>query len=197
MTAPVARWLGTLAAVVLLAFLASGAIARASADATETRVRAEMRDSVALVVARAHQERVLALDSARRAFAQAERTRRTARARVDTVWQATDATVDSLRPDTTANVQVALAAYDSLAVAFRAYMRADSASHAAIAAERAATDAALSSADAALAAMTQARDAWKRAATCRTVFRIKCPTRTQAFVAGAVVTLGVTLAVRR
>ena len=46
-------------------------------------------------------------------------------------------------------------------------------------------------------ATMQARDAWKRAATCRTVFRLPCPTRTQAFVAGSIVTLGVLVAVRR
>jgi len=181
--------------LLLIAMLALAA--RASADATETRVRAEMRDSVALVVARAHQERVRALDSARLAFAQAERTRRTARARVDTMWLATDATVDSLRPDTTANVQVALAAYDSLAGAFRAYLAADSTSHTAAAVVLDQVTQSLASADAALAAMTQARDAWKRAATCRTVFRLRCPTRTQAFVAGSIVTLGVLVAVRR
>ena len=64
------------------------------------------------------------------------------------------------------------------------------------AAERRVLLAALTSADVALDAQVRATEAFKRAGECRIVFGIKCPTRTQSFIVGAVATVAVFAAVR-
>lgn len=192
------RW-GTFAAVVLLVLLAAVAIGRASAREAESRVRAEMRDSVAyqVAVAVAPLRKVAADADAARLAAEAKlaKVRQSARVTLDV----TGRTVDSLRSvpvtDTTA-LPVALAAYDSLAASFRAYLRADSTAQALTDSARVADHALIAQQDRALVAMTQARDAWKSAATCRLVFGIKCPTRSQAFVGGAVVALAAVVVLR-
>lgn len=192
--------LGTLAAVVLLALVAVGAVSLASAVQTEARVRAEMRDSVAFVAASAFRASRDSMEVLRAATLAAERKLAKVRTDARGTLAVTGRVIDSLRTvpvtDTTA-LPVALAAYDSLAAAFRAYLAADAIAHDAADRERAGLLTTLSKADTALAEMTQARDAWREAATCRTVFRIPCPTRTQAFVAGALVTAAVVVGVRR
>lgn len=64
------------------------------------------------------------------------------------------------------------------------------------AAERRVLLAALTSADVALDAQVRATEAFKRAGECRIVFGIKCPTRSQSFIVGAVATVAVFVAVR-
>lgn len=51
-------------------------------------------------------------------------------------------------------------------------------------------------ADAAIDALEVARDGWKQAATCKVLW-MSCPTRTQSFIAGAVVTAAVIVVVRQ
>jgi hypothetical protein len=93
-------------------------------------------------------------------------------------------------------LKVALVSYDSLSSAFRAYVRASDSLHAASRVLVASQVSVIAQTDAALIAMTQARDAWRQAASCRVLW-LPCPTRTQAFVAGAVLTLGAVVAVTR
>ena len=64
------------------------------------------------------------------------------------------------------------------------------------AAERRVLLAALTSADVAPDAQVRATEAFKRAGQCRIVFGIKCPTRSQSFIVGAVATVAVFVAVR-
>jgi hypothetical protein len=193
------RTVEILAVALAITLVAVWAIGRASRGDTEARVRAEMRDSVAHEVA-------LAIAPLRREKERADSARLSAEAKLAKVRQSagvtlgvTGRTVDSLRTvpvtDTTA-LPTALAAYDSLAGVFRAYLHADSTAHALTDSARVADHALMAAQDRALAAMTQARDAWRQAATCRTVFRIRCPTRTQAFVSGAVLALTAVVVLR-
>lgn len=171
-----------------LAVLALVAVGRSSASSTEQRVRAEMRDSVAfaVAVAIAPLRKVAAESEARRLAAEAQLARRRAASVV--TLAVTGRTVDSVRanlpesPDS--STVVVLAAYDAMAAQFRAYLASDSVADAAADVARVDQLSVLSKTTDALAAMTQARDAWRQAATCRTVFRIPCPTRTQAAIGG-------------
>lgn len=204
------RLLADAAAVLVVALLAWALIAqvgRASARETEARVRAEMRDSVAFAVARAITplRRVAEAADARRL--EAERALARSRARGDAALAAVDtasatalavlrdsaATVPQLRGALVAQV----ATTDRLAAEFREYLAADTLAHLAAAESRVADRRLLTQTAAALVAMTEARDAWQRAAECRTVFRMRCPTRTQAAIGGALVTAAVVVAVRR
>lgn len=196
------RTLEILAVALVITVGAVWAIGRASERETAARVRAEMRDSVAFEVA-------MAVAPLRRAASDADSARLAAEAKLAKVRQSarvtldvTGRTVDSVRAAfgnagqrDTATV-VVLAAYDSLAASFRAYLRADSTAHALTDSARVADHALIAQQDRALVAMTQARDAWRQAATCRVVFGIRCPTRTQAFVGGAVVALAAVVVLR-
>jgi hypothetical protein len=198
------RTLELLVVALVITIGAVWAIGRASATDTAERVRAEMRDSVAFEVA-------LAVAPLRRAAAEANTAMLAAEAKLAKVrttgratLASTGATVDTHRADTASAdadtlrqaLTSALAAYDSLAAAFRDYLHTDSVAHIRTATRDSVTSVLLNQQDRALVAMTQARDAWKQAATCRTVFGIKCPTRTQAFVGGAVVALAAVVVLR-
>jgi hypothetical protein len=163
-----------------------------------------MRDSVAYEVA-------LAIAPLRREKERADAATLAAEAKLAKVRQSaavtlavTGGAVEAHRADTASTdadtlrraLTSTLAAYDSLAAAFRAYLHADSSAHALTDRARVVDRALIAAQDRALTAMTQARDAWKEAATCRIVFGIRCPTRTQAFMGGAIVTAGVIMAVR-
>lgn len=211
------RTLEIVVVALVITLAAVWAIGRASSREVATRVRAEMRDSVAFEVA-------LAVAPLRRVAADADSARLAAEAKLAKVrtsgratLASTGRTVDSLRsafgdserPDASGPTQGdsvprsaftnALAQYDSLAGAFRAYLHADSVAHQVAARRDSATSMLQQQTERALVAMTQARDAWRQAATCkvRLVFAtVGCPTRTQAFVGGAVVALAAVVVLR-
>ena len=115
-----------------------------------------------------------AMDSARAVLASAEYNESLLRATLT----ATVAHADTLLADV-ASYRVAV---DSLTVAH--------------ARERVILLSALRSADTALAAEQRVSAAYKLASQCRIAFGIKCPTRTTAFVVGALATVAVVVAVR-
>lgn len=112
---------------------------------------------------------------------------------------ATDSAVASVRADTTqpvaARLVVALASYDSLASAFRAYLAADTSAHAASDRLLRQMSDALVLADSTINAERAVSRAL-RARECRIV-GLPCPTRRTAFVAGAVVATFLFVQVRR
>jgi len=128
--------------------------------------------------------------------------RRTA-ARVDTVAVAVSDSSRAVLADSAATVPVLRAALqsqilvtDSLGAAFRRYVTADVTADAARDEERRAFLRALVAADTALAASQRVSEALREAGRCRVLW-MPCPTRTQSFVAGAVVTAGVIIGLRR
>ena len=191
-------------ALAVLAILAGmWAVGRSSAQtsAAEERVRiAEERETVAVLAYHRTRDSIPALQAASE---RAERTIRNLRtvaagtmARAETVTVAsnavladTSATVSDLR--TALRFQVF--ATDSLASAFREYLSADITVHEAYRSERSVLHSALSKAESALAATRAVADGWRTVAQCRIIFGIRCPTRTQTFIGGAIVTAGVIL----
>ena len=90
----------------------------------------------------------------------------------------------------------ALAQYDSLATAFRAYLMSDSTYHRVIEAERASVSSLLTLADSTITAKNQALQALRKAHECRIVFGIRCPTRVQSAVGGMILTGAIVVALR-
>ena len=182
----------TLGVVLVAALVAVWAIGRS------TSVQSE-RDTIA-AQAQANAQ------VAHRAYRQARKTVAPALARTDTVTRrvmvqdaALGSQLDTARAvlaDTAATlleVRATLAATVVQAETFRSAVDSLTVVHAA---ERRVLLAALTSADVALEAEQRVSAAYKSAATCRIVFGIKCPTRTQSFLVGAVATVAVFVAVR-
>lgn len=179
------------------------AIGRSSAAESEARTLAAMRDSVAFKAVRGYRKHRDSTGVLLTAYHVAERKRLMLRRVADTVLAATDATTRAqmaVLADSAATVpQLRGALYvqvqttERIAAEFREYLRVSDSSHAAASRTIAAQSMALASADTAIDALTVARDQWKRAATCR-VLGVRCPTRTQAFIGGALLTLGLVVA---
>ena len=186
-------------AAALLAGFALGSCGQRTPDdlawhernvATVTRTYHRTRDSIPVLQA---------------ASAKAERKRLTMRdtgvavlARGDSVvadirrnLSADTATVPTLRADLT----LALASYDSLAAAFRAYLRADAVAHTASDAVLAQYGRTVAAADSTITAQ-RAHIAALQARECR-VLGLPCLSRRAAFVGGVIVTLGVITGVMR
>lgn len=198
-----ARLASVIVGLAGLAWFISFAIGRASALQSAERTIAEQKQANAALVEAHVREVRRTTDSLRTVFANAERQRQVQLRHADTALVRTGRTVDSLRAilaDTATLVpraiaEDALAQYDSLALAFREYLRVDAVVHQAIADERKAWQVERTAADSALAAWKASSVAWQEAATCR-VFGMPCPTRTQAFIGGGLTVLAAVLVVR-
>ena len=182
----------TLGVVLCAALVAVWAIGRSNSVKSE-------RDTIA---AQAHANAQVA----HKAYRQARQAVAPALARTDTVTRrvmvqdaALGSQLDTARAvladtaATLAEVRETLSATVVQAETFRVAVDSLTVVHAA---ERRVLLAALTSADVALEAQTRATEAFKRAGQCRIVFGIKCPTRTQSFLVGAVATVAVFVAVR-
>lgn len=83
-----------------------------------------------------------------------------------------------------------------LAGQFRAYLMSDSTYHAQERVERIALYRSLTLADSTILALKEVNQALRKVGECRIIGPIRCPTRTQSAVGGALITLGVFMAVR-
>lgn len=90
----------------------------------------------------------------------------------------------------------AVRSYDTLAQQFRDYLMSDSTYHLAEAEERKGLYRSLTLADSTIAAKNEALKALRKVSECTIVWRLKCPTRTQTFVLGAIATGAVVVALR-
>lgn len=177
-------------ALALVAGFALGTCGRSDAPdlswhernvATVTRTYHRTRDSIPVLLA---------------VNAKAERKRLAMRDTGVAVLARGDSVVADLRRDTLADsatlrqsLTVALAQYDSLAAAFRAYLRADAVAHTATDAVLAQYGRTVAAADSTITAQ-RAHLAALQARECR-VLGLPCPSRRAAFVGGVIVTLGV------
>jgi hypothetical protein len=195
-----------LALYACLALLVGLSVGRCSgrADGAAERIVAQAQANAesALRAYRASRDSIPVLQSAREQ-AERESARLRARSRV-TLAQADTVTAASrtVLADTSATVPALRAAFasqvlvtDSLSAAFRAYIVTTERERAAAHSERSALYESLSKADTVIAAQGRLIDAL-RDRECRVLW-LPCPTRTQAFVAGALVTLGAVVAVTR
>jgi ribosomal protein L16 Arg81 hydroxylase len=158
----------------------------------EIALRAKRADVKALAVARQARERAERETLRARAHSQASLAQAdTVTADSRRILSADTATVPALRASLASQVLVT----DSLSAAFRAYVVTTEREAQVAAQERAALYGSLAKADTALAAQTRLIDAL-RDRECRVLW-LPCPTRTTAFVAGALVTLGAVVAVTR
>ena len=189
MTAPRSLTLGV---VLCAALVAVWALGRASSVQSERDTIAAQAQANAQVAHRAYRE-------ARKAVAPALARTDTVTRRVLVQDAALGVQLDTARAvladtaATLAEVRETLAATVVRAEAFRVAVDSLTVAHAE---ERRVLVAALAGADLALVAQTRATEAYRRAGQCRVVFGIKCPTRTQAFIVGAVVTVAAFVAVR-
>lgn len=190
---------------VLVIWLAVALVGRASAREAEQAAIAKMHDAnarTALLDLRANR---LAKDSARlalldrdaatgRTSTRVDRARDTLRSALTDAREAlADVTADTARLRASLGVlTVAVERYDARVVALQDTV---SSLRTSLSRFQLKVTEAEAKADAAIRALEVARDAWKGAATCKVLF-IKCPTRTQAFIGGAVVTAAVIVAVR-
>jgi len=159
----------------------------------EIALRAKRADVKALAAAskareRAERETLRARAHSQTSLAQAD----TVTAASRTVLADTSATLPVLRASLASQVLVT----DSLSAAFRAYIVTTEREAAVAAQERAALYGSLAKADTVIAAQARLLNALSKTTQCRVLW-IPCPTRTQAFVAGALVTLGAVVAVTR
>lgn len=116
----------------------------------------------------------------------------TATASSMSVLQDSVATVPQLR----GALYIQVATTERVSQQFREYLMSDSTYHRAIDAERLSVFSLLTLADSTIAAKNEAIAALRKVGECRIIGPIRCPTRTTAFVGGAIVTLGVLMAVR-
>lgn len=195
MTARDRVWAVVLACAV--AFLATSRCLDTRAGRADADLDWKQANAARVTAAYQHaRDSVSALDAARLS---AERKLAKVRQSAVTTVQHTDSVVDAVRRDTTpvtdARVPLLLASYDSLAAAFRAYVRASDSALDASRAQIAASALALHRADSALAAKDAVIAAYARR-ECR-VLGLPCPTRRTAFLAGAVGALAVVVVVSR
>lgn len=137
-----------------------------------------------------HAERALA-----RARANADKaldSAETATAGSLAVLQDSAATVPQLR----GALVVQVATTERITAEFAEFMSASFAAQNAAEQERKALYRSLTLADSTVVALKEVNQALRKVGECRIIGPIRCPTRTQAFVGGALVTLGVILAVR-
>ncbi len=180
-------------ALALVAGFALGTCGRSDAPdlswheqnvARVTRYSRQTRDSLAVLQA---------------ASAKAERKRLAMRDTGVAVLTRGDSVVADIRRDTvtadSTKLVRALAQYDSLAAAFRAYLRADSVAHTATDAVLAQYGRTVAAADSTITAQ-RAHIAALTARECR-VLGMPCPSRRAAFAGGVIVTLGVITGVMR
>lgn len=108
------------------------------------------------------------------------------------VLQDSAATVPQLR----GALVVQVATTERLSAQFHEYLATDSVLHNAHATEKAALYRSLTLADSTIAAKNEALKALRKVSECTIVWRLKCPTRTQTFVLGAIATGAVVVALR-
>lgn len=148
-------------------------IGQSSAKEAMLRTIAEQKAENAAIVESAYREKRADSLKYMRMVAEALRSVRVAEGRSRSTLAATERTIDSLRSafgnvgqDSVPRVAFthALAQYDSLATAFRAYLMSDSTYHGVIEAERASVYSLLTLADSTIAAKNAALRAWEVAA---------------------------------
>lgn len=196
----------TILSLALGAWLLVLAVGKSSENAAVLATLAEQKEANAALVEQGYRDR--RADSARftarlRAAAAAERK---LAARLDATLATSALAVDSagaVLADPTANnvalrYTLAMTAerLDSMVSVVRLYRTSADTLAASHSIERARLLSLLSSADTVIAAKNLALTGWRNAARCTIVFGIKCPTRTQSAVGGALLALGVIVAVR-
>jgi len=194
---------GVTVAVALIAVWAVGRSSRLAGESAQIVAQAQANAESALRAYRASRDSIPVL---RQAFVNAERARQRAQARGDSALVRADrTTADSRRilsadTATVPTLRAALASQvlvtDSLSAAFRAYIVTTEREAQVAAQERAALYGSLAKADTVIAAQARLLNALSKTTQCRVLW-LPCPTRTQAFVAGAVLTLGAVVAVTR
>ena len=194
---------GVTVAVALIAVWAVGRSSRLAGESAQIVAQAQANAEAALRAYRASRDSIPVLQSARE---QAERETLHARAHSQTSLARADTATAASRTvlaDTSATVPALRAAFasqvlvtDSVSAAFRAYIVTTERESAVAAQERAALYGSLARADTVIAAQARLLNALSKTTQCRVLW-IPCPTRTTAFVAGALVTLGAVVAVTR
>lgn len=195
----------TVLGLALVAWLSVLYIGKSSAlTAAKVTIAEQKEENAAIVEASYREKRALIVKNARE-VAEARTAERKARARLDaTLDSAATATAGSISvlqdsaatvPQLRGALYVQVATTERVVAEFHAYLMSDSTYHIAEAEERKVLFETLTLADSTIRVKNEALAAWKEAARCRVLW-VPCPTRTQAFVAGAIVTGAALIALR-
>lgn len=181
-------------------------VGRSNALATANRVIAEQKEANAAIVEFAYREKRADSVKYARMVADAVNQKRKAELRLDGQLTMTGMQLDSARAvlaDSSAStvalrysLTMTVAKIDSLVSSIQVYRHSTDRVIAAQDSVIRWQAGALVLADSTIALKNQSIALWRKAAECRIVFGVRCPTRTTAFVGGAIVTLGVIIAVR-
>lgn len=195
----------TILSLALAAWLIVFAVGKSSEATAIRRTIAEQKEANAAIVEAVYREKRADSLKYARIVAQARSAERKMAARLDGVLTNAGLTVDSARAvlaDSMAptvalrySLTLTVEKLDAVVREARVYRTSAEARFAADSAERVYLRSLVTDADGVIAAKNLAIEGWRKAADCRILW-MRCPTRTQAALGGALITFGVVMAVR-